>query len=134
MQIISFLTDIPIQISLLTIISMACRALQEIAKWRIGMQWLPAWMFGTGGWMNLDGYHITTTVHWMTAIALGQELAIYRNGERLDFFDWCWIWFSCGQFMDIFYHTIWMKRPEFHLAWFFAELAAGWRWVREHLR
>ena len=95
-------------------ISMAFRALQEIAKWRVGMSYLPDWVFSTNGIFNLDGYHIVTTIHWMVAVAVGQEIAL-RSGRRLRWWGWLLVWFTGGQFMDMFYHTIWMRHPELWL-------------------
>lgn len=124
-----FIGGLPEHILILGIISMACRALQEITKWRRLLSYLPDWVFSTGGWMNLDGYHIITTIHWLTAVAVGQELALYR-GERLSAEGWFWVWFWGGQFSDIFYHVVWMRRPEFWMRDWWEGMKAAWRWLK----
>lgn len=110
------------------ILSMVLRAVQEIAKWRPSLTWLPSWVYGTGGLFNLDGYHIATTLHWLLAIAVGIEigLAIHR---RLKLWEWLFLLVVAGQTFDVFYHMVFMRRPEFWLMDYINSLIQLLKWI-----
>ena len=98
-------------------------AMHDVVPWRKGWTWLPPFLLGTGGWLNLDGYHITGALMRHGFLNAGWFAA---GG----LFSWDLVWFNliawvlAGAVMDVSYHWLLMK-PGF---WFKSEENGGAGW------
>lgn len=109
---------------LLISISAITHAINEIGKHRKAWTWLPDWLFGTGGLINLDGYHIVKGVSRVTLFWAGYFFPYAPETFWQIAGNAIWVWFVDGNIMDLFYHTFLMKKKhwQFGLGIWLSEL------------
>ena len=92
------------------------RSIEQIHFFRPKLTWLPAWVFASQGRLNIDGYHIASSLNIWCMFAAGYFFFI--SGISL----W-WIfvfWLIQGNSFSMFYHVLFMKpgyRNNFLLEW-----------------
>lgn len=92
------------------------RAIEQISVFRESWSWLPKWITGRSGILNLDGYHIASALNIWSMFAAGYCFII--AGIPL----W-WVpvlWLIHGNLFSLFYHVVFMRqgyRENFFLMW-----------------
>jgi len=92
------------------------RAIEQISVFRESWSWLPKWVTGRSGILNLDGYHVSSALNIWSMFAAGYFFII--AGKSL----W-WVpalWLIHGNLFSLFYHVVFMRRcyrENFFLHW-----------------
>ena len=90
------------------LLSAMFRSIEQICCNRPDRTWLPEWVYSGGGWLNIDGYHISSALHYWSMFFAGGFFIL--TDIALWWFPF--IWFLYGNTFNLFYHVLFMK-PEF---------------------
>jgi len=122
-----------VEIFICILMSAIFRAIEQISVFRESWSWLPKWVTGRNGILNLDGYHIASALNIWSMFGAGYFFTV--AGISL----W-WVpalWLIHGNLFSLFYHVVFMRqghRENFFLIWIAEIVHWGVRLVRKLLQ